>query len=195
MARHATTAKLMTVIQNPWTQTPPVQSVAYSFNKGDYPLPHNTATVTAQSEDLTTAASGIAASAISTLAGSRYAASVDKKLEAFEAARDTSDSDFTARMNEIEDKLQCLQDQLSVMPNTVTASVPAGLQQPGGLLGKQDAKITMLSEKLLRFLPLVEQVLGLCGGNRSLSPTDEADSVAKKQKLDDVSPMTGVQSI
>jgi uncharacterized phage infection (PIP) family protein YhgE len=187
--------KLTTVIRNPWTQTPPVQSVAYSFNKDEYPLPHNTVTATAETEDFTAAASGIAASAISTLAGSRYAASVDKKLEALEAARDTSDSDFTARMNEIEDKLQCLQDQLYVMTNTVTVSVLAGLQQPGGLLDKQDAKITMLSEKMLHFLPLVEQVLGLGGGNRSLSPTDDADSVAKKQKLDDVSPMTGVQSI
>jgi hypothetical protein len=97
-------------------------------------------------------------------------------------------------MNEIEDKLQKLQDDLNAIAGTVTDSVIAGLQKPGGLLAKQDAKIDILSEKLLKLFPMVEQILGL-PVTRPLLPTgNAADSPGKTQKLDASTPMLGVQA-
>jgi hypothetical protein len=144
-ARHANTKQIETVIHNPWKPTPPVQSVAYTFNKEEPPLPSNNGAITSQPENVTMTAAGTATSAVSTLAGFRYAASVqlsvDRKIEAFEEARESTDFEFTARMNDIEDKLQGLQDQLAAMAATVTTSVLAGLQKPGCIFlqtGRED---------------------------------------------------------
>jgi hypothetical protein len=193
-ARHQTSPKISTVVRNPWRQTHPVQSVVYHFDKTDYPLPNGNAAATAPTTDSTI----FDASAITASAGSRFDTSVqltvDRKLEALQVTRDVTDSNFTSRMNEIDDKLQKLQDELNAIAYSVTTSVLAGLQKPGGLLAKQDAKIDILSDKLLKLFPMVEQILGLGDGTRPLSPTAIQDSPGKKQKLDGSTPMSGVQA-
>jgi hypothetical protein len=120
--------------------------------------------------------------------------SVDRKLTAFEASRATNDSNFTSHMNEIEDKMQGIKDELAAIADTVTARVLAGLQKPDGILANQDIKINLLSDKLLKLLPMVEQVLDRTV-TRPLSPTIPAEvSPGKKQKLDALSPLMGVQA-
>jgi hypothetical protein len=129
----------------------------------------------------------------SVITASSVQLSVHRKLEAFQDNRDTTDSSFTSRTNEIDDKLQKLQDKLNAIAESVTTQVLAGLQKPGGLLAKQDAKIDTLSEKLLRLFPMVEQILGL-SATRPLSPMAGEDSLGKKHKLDGSTPMSGVQA-
>jgi hypothetical protein len=191
IARHQTTSPITTVVRNPWRQSPPVQSVVYQFDKTDYPLPGGNAAATAR----TAVSTLLDASAISASASGFYASvqlSVDRKLTAFEASRATNDSNFTSSMNEIEDKIQGIQDELATIADTVTERVIAGLQKPDGILAHQDTKINMLSDKLLKLLRMVEQVLGLTV-TRPLSPTPPVEvSPGKKQKLDASSPMTGV---
>jgi hypothetical protein len=144
------------VVRNPWRQTPPVQSVIYKFNETDYPLPGGNAAATV----LTTVSTLVDAFAI-TAADTSVQLSVDRKLTAFEASRAVNDSDFTNRMNAIEDKMQGIQDELTAIAEWVTTRTLAGLQQPDGILARQDTKIDLLSKKLSRLLPMVEQVLGL----------------------------------
>jgi hypothetical protein len=67
------------------------------------------------------------------------------------------------------------------------------LQKPGGLLAKHDAKIDLLSEKLLKLLPMVDKVLSL-STTGPLSDTETDDSPGKKQRMDGRSPMAGVQA-
>jgi hypothetical protein len=102
--RHQTSSKLTTVVRNPWRQTPPVQSVVYQFNKTDYPLPGGDTDATAPTTDSTM----VAASAITASEGydASVQLSVDRKLTAYEASRAENNSDFNARMNMIEDKIQ-----------------------------------------------------------------------------------------
>jgi hypothetical protein len=144
--RHQTSSKITTVVRNPWRLTPPVQSVVYQFNKTDYPLPGGDAAATAPTTDSTI----VDASMITASDGSNplygYDASVqlsvDRKLTAFDASRAANDSDFTARMNEIDDKIQGIQDELTAIAERVTERVLEGLQKPDGILAKQDTKST-----------------------------------------------------
>jgi hypothetical protein len=57
LAARNTSSKIAMVVRNPWRQPPPVQSVQYSFDKAEYPLPngkaHATAAATAHTEDST----------------------------------------------------------------------------------------------------------------------------------------------
>jgi hypothetical protein len=66
------------------------------------------------------------------------------------------DTDFISRLNNMEDKIQGIQDQLSAIAASVTEKVLAGLQKPDGLLAQQDTKIDLLSEKFLKLFPMVE---------------------------------------
>jgi hypothetical protein len=173
-ARYQTFAKPTTVVRNPWRQAPPVQPVVYQLNKADHPLPGGEADATARTKDFTT----LDESAITASDGSRFATSVqlsvDRKLFAYNDSRETKDSEFIAGMKTIEDKMQRIQDELNVIAETVTASVLDGLQKPGGLLAKEDAKIDLISEKLLKLLLMVEQALGI-SSTRPLSDTEMDD--------------------
>jgi hypothetical protein len=191
LAARNTSTKITTVVRYPWRQTPPLQSVQYSFDKTEYPWPSGkaNATATARTEDSTLM--DASASSISQLDG--HAASVqqtvDKKLAAIEAARELTDAEFIARMNTIDDSIQKIKDDLDAIADCVTTRVLTGLQQPDGLLFKQDVKIDLIQAQLMRLLPLVKQSLGLPpNGNRPLSD-DESDSPSKKSKLDNTSPM------
>jgi hypothetical protein len=92
-------------------------------------------------------------------------------------------------MNTIDDSIQKIKDDLDAIAECVTTRVLTGLQQPEGLLFKQDAKIDLIQAQLMRLLPLVEQSLCLPpNGNCPLSD-DESDSPSKKSKLDNTLPM------
>jgi hypothetical protein len=194
LAAHTPSTKIATVVRNPWRQPPPVQSVQYSFDTAEYPLPngktHATAAVTTRTEDSTMM--DASAGSISRLDG--HAASVQhtvdkKKLAAIAAARKLADADFMSRMNNIDDSIQKIKDDLDAIAECVTTRVLTGLQQPDGLLFKQDAKIDLIQAQLMRLFPLVEKSLGLpASGHRPLSD-DESDSPLKKSKLDNTSPM------
>jgi hypothetical protein len=155
--------KIATVVRNPWRQTPPVQSVQYSFDKTEYPLPNGKANATATARTKDSTLMDASAGSISQLDG--HAASVqqivDKKLAAIKAARKLTDAEFIARMNTIDDSIQKIKDDLDAIAECVTTRVLTGLQQPEGLLFKQDAKIDLIQAQLMRLLPLVEQSLGL----------------------------------
>jgi hypothetical protein len=182
--------KIATVVRNPWRQTPPVQSVQYPFDKSEYPLPSGKqATATARTEDSTMM--DASAGSISNLDG--HAASVhlavDKKLSALEASRTTSDDNFIAHMNAIDDSIQKIKDDLDAIADAVTERVLTGLQRSDGILFTQDAKIGLIQSQLMRLLPLAEKSLGLPpSGNRPLSD-DESEIPSKKSKLDNATPM------
>jgi hypothetical protein len=73
-------------------------------------------------------------------------------------------------------------------------TVLAGLQKPDGLLAQQDTKMDLVSEKLLQLFPMVEQILGLNGTHPLSPPPPATDTPGKKQKLDALTPMSGVQA-
>jgi hypothetical protein len=138
------------------------------------------ATASARTEDSTLM--DASAGSISQLDGhvASVQQTVDKKLAAIEAARKLTDAEFIARMNTIDNSIQKIKDDLDAIADCVTTHVLTGLQQPDGLLFKQDAKIDLIQAQLMRLLPLVEQSLGLHpNGNPPLSD-DESDSPSKK---------------
>jgi hypothetical protein len=111
------------------------------------------------------------------------------KLSDLEQARKLKDADFTSRMNAIDDSIQTTQDDLAAIADTVTARVLHGLQKPDGILFKQDAKIDLIQAKLLKLLPMVQQVLTLTPtSKRSLSDA-ESDAPTNIRRLDNTSPM------
>jgi hypothetical protein len=186
LAAQDVSPKIMTVLRNPWRQTPPVQSVQYKFDQNEYPLPkggQNTATTRTEVSTM------LGDSAITQGSLASLHQEVDTKLSEPETARHSKDADFTSRMNEIDDSIQKIQDDLAIIADTVTARVLQGLQKPEGILFKQDAKIDMIQEQLLELLPMVKKVLDLTPtGTRSLS-NSESDSPSKIRKLDNTSPM------
>jgi hypothetical protein len=190
VARHSTTTKIQTVVRNAWRQTPPVQSVVYTFNKGEYPLPHLNAPATALTKDSAVAASGITAGTITT----SVQQVVDRKLTDLETSRQNTDSTFTSRMNHIEDTMSRIQGELDQISDTVTDRVLQGLQKAGGLLFNQDKKIDLLLEQLMQLLPMVEIVLGLPSSTRPLSNTESESPSTKIRKLDNTLDMTVVRT-
>jgi hypothetical protein len=182
-ARNVST-KIKTVLRNPWRQTPPVQSVQYKFDKTEYPLPNGHATTARTEVSTTMGDSAITPGSIATIHQD-----VNKKLSDLEQARRVKDADFTSRMNAIDDSIQTIQDDLAAIADTVTAKVLHGLQQPDGILFKQDAKIDLIQAQLLKLLPMVQQVLTLTPtGKRSLSDA-ESDAPTNIRRLDNTSPM------
>jgi hypothetical protein len=145
----------------------------YQFDKNEYPLPNSLAATARTAHSTIHDASAVTAGSPYELDTSVHL-SVDRKLDAYKSQRSTIDADFTARMNEIDDRMQRLQDDLDAITEKVTTSVLEGLQNPDGLLTKQNGKIDLLSAKIFsnsfqwwskflvltalgRFLPLPRQ--------------------------------------
>jgi hypothetical protein len=185
LAARNTSTKILSVVRNPWRQTPPVQSVQYSFDKDAYPdLPaHQHSTETARTEDSTAADhSAITAASISQLSGRVTNAHdvVTSKLQSIDSDRNALESRFRDRMNDIEDTMQGIRNDLDRIADVVTNRLLIGLTRENGLLWKQDRKIDELQEKLLEFLPLVKSALAK--NTRSGSP--EGSPPKKNRRLE-----------
>jgi hypothetical protein len=186
LAARNTSTKLVSVVRNPWRQTPPVQSVQYSFDSDTYPkLPSSKQSAeTAHTEDSTMADhSAITAASISQPSGRANIATdaVTSKMLSIDSERQALESRFRDRMNGIEDTMQGIRDDLDRIAEVVTNRLLVGLTQENGLLWKQDRKIDELQEnKLLEFLPLVKSALAK--NTRSGSP--EGSPPKKNRRLE-----------